>query len=112
MVRLRVAALCGALLGLVACSGPAIPPAEQYATITGTVVDASSNAPIAGATVTVNVVLTTTTAANGTFTITNIPNGPLECVASAPSYSQNTSWCSTPLSPGQKLSVTVPLTHT
>jgi len=111
MFALRVAVISGTLLALAACGSPAVPPAEQYATISGTVVDAATNAPISGATVTVNVVLTTSTAANGSFSITNIPNGPLECVASAPNYAQNTSWCAAPLAPGQKLSVTVPLTH-
>jgi len=112
MFALRVAVMSGTLLAFVGCGSPAVPPAEQYATITGTVVDSGTNSPISGASVTINVVLSATTAANGTFTITNIPNGPLECVASAPNYAQNTSWCTTPLSPGQKLSVTVPLTHT
>ena len=109
--RLRLATASAVLLMVVACQGPAVPPAEQYATISGTVVDASTNAPISGATVTINVVLSATTASNGTFAITNIPNGPLECIASATSYASNSSWCSAPLSPGQKMTVTIPLTH-
>jgi hypothetical protein len=110
MLRQRLV-LTSLLVALTACSAPSIPPAEQYATISGTVVDATTNAPIANASISVNVVLTATSAANGTFTVTNIPNGPLECVASAPNYAQNTSWCAAPLSPGQKVSVTIPLTH-
>jgi uncharacterized membrane protein len=112
MLAVRAVAFVTTLLALAACGPPAVPPAQQYATITGTVVDAVSNAPISGATVAVNVVLTTTTSSNGSFTISNIPNGPLECVASAANYAPNSSWCAAPLSPGQKLNVTVQLTHT
>ena len=99
------------LLLTAACGAPAVPPAQQYATVSGTVVDASSNAPIAGATVTINVVLTTTTAPNGSFSISNVPNGPFDCVASAPHYADNSSWCSAPLSPGEKRTVTIALTR-
>jgi hypothetical protein len=111
MSTIRLAAIAVSLSLLAACGGPSVPPAQQYATITGTVVDAATNAPISGAAVSVNVVLTATTTANGSFTITNIPNGPLECAATAPSYNENSSWCAAPLAPGQKLTVTIPLTH-
>ena len=112
MRGLRTLAAAAALLTIAACGAPAIPPAQQYATVSGTVVDASSNAPVSGATVTVNVVLTATTASNGTFSISNIPNGPFDCVASAPHYADNSSWCSSPLSPGERRTVTIALTHT
>ena len=101
------------LIMLAACSGPGVPTAQQYASISGIVLDAATNQPIAGATITVDVVNTTTTATNGTFTIGNLPNGAVECSASAPNYQSRNDWCGTPLSPGQNLTgVTIKLTHT
>ena len=112
MRGIRTLAASAALLVTAGCGAPAVPPAQQYATVSGTVVDASNNAPISGATVTVNVVLTATTASNGSFAISNVPNGPFDCVASAPHYADNSSWCSSPLSPGERRTVTISLTRT
>ena len=102
------------LLVLAGCAAPATPEAQKYASITGLVVDATTNAPIAGATITIDVVNSATTASNGSFTIGNLPNGAVECSASAPDYVTRTNdWCTTPLPPGQTLNVgTIKLTHT
>lgn len=114
MRALQYPVLLVCTLALAACGGPGVPQAQQYATISGTVVDAATNAPISGATVTVDVVNTATTGTNGAFSIGNLPNGPVECAASAPNYqTRSNDWCSAPLTPGQTLSgVVVRLTHT
>jgi len=113
---MRLARLCALFLWplvLSACAAPAVPQAQQYSSVSGTVVDATTNAPIAGATVTVDVVNSATTGTNGAFSIGNLPNGPVECSASAPDYvTRNKDWCSTPLPPGQNLNVgAIRLTH-
>ncbi len=78
-------ALLAAVVGLAACGGPAIPPAQNYATVTGRVYDADSNTPIAGAVVTGSVVLNATSASDGTYKITNFPIGPNELQVTPPS---------------------------
>ncbi len=101
------------LLVLAGCGGPGVPQAQQYSSVTGTVVDAATNAPISGATVTIDVVNTAQTSSTGAFTIGNLPNGPVECSASAPNYvTRNNDWCSAPLPPGQTVNVgAIKLTH-
>lgn len=89
MIRARFAILV-AVVGLAACGGPAIPPAQNYATITGRVYDADSNAPVAGAVVTGSVVLNATSAGDGTYKITNFPIGPNELQVTPPSGYQST----------------------
>jgi uncharacterized protein YfaP (DUF2135 family) len=76
--------LLAAVVGLAACGGPAIPPAQTYATITGRVYDADTKAPLAGVVVTGSVILTATTAADGTYKITNFPIGPNEVQVTPP----------------------------
>lgn len=83
MIRARFA-LLAMVVGLAACGGPAIPPAQPYATITGRVYDAATNEPIAGVTVTGSVILTATSASDGTYKIPNFPIGPNEVQVTAP----------------------------
>jgi uncharacterized protein YfaP (DUF2135 family) len=83
MKRARFA-LLAVIVGLAGCGGPAIPPAQNYATITGRVYDAATNAPVPGATVTGSVILTTTSAADGTYKIANFPIGPNEVQVTPP----------------------------
>jgi hypothetical protein len=87
---------------LTGCGPTAIPSAEQYASVSGIVRDSASGAPIAGATVTVNFVLPSTTGADGRYAIANIPNGPWSYAASAPNYQSVSSTNPPPLSPGEK----------
>jgi hypothetical protein len=96
IVTLSIAAV------LAGCGPSAVPPAEQYASVSGTVRDSASGAPIAGATVTINFVLSATTSGNGAYTITNVPNGPWSFFASAPNYQTVTSTNPPPLAPGEK----------
>ncbi len=83
MTRARFA-LLALIAGLAGCGGPAIPPAQNYATLVGRVYDADSNAPLAGVVVTGSVVLNATTAADGTYKITNFPVGPNELQIAPP----------------------------
>jgi hypothetical protein len=82
MRRARFALL--AVVALAACGGPAIPPAQNYATITGRVYDTATNAPVPGAVVTGSVILTSTSGSDGTYTITNFPIGPNEVQVTPP----------------------------
>ena len=69
--RFALAALCaGALLS--GC-GPQVPPVGNYATIQGTVTDATSGQPITGAIVTVSVIASNPTAANGFYKVYPVP---------------------------------------
>ena len=87
MSRLRVLVLVfSGLMVLGGCNSPAVPPQLNYATISGTVTDGTSGKPLPGATVTVGVVLSATTGADGTFAVINVPPGPFSAVVSAPGF--------------------------
>jgi len=98
---------------LAGCGGNGVPPAEQYATITGVVVDSTSNAPIAGATVCVNTVsCAAATDSSGRFSVGNLPNGPYDLTATAALYNPYSGPASSGnLSPSQTLTVTLALSH-
>jgi predicted small lipoprotein YifL len=83
MKRARFA-LVVALVGLAGCGGPAIPPAQNYATVTGLIYDADTKAPIPDVTVTGSVILTTTSGPDGKYKITNFPIGPNELQVTPP----------------------------
>jgi hypothetical protein len=82
MSGLRCAAALAVVVALAACT-PAIPPQQNYATISGVITDGTSGQPLAGATVTIDSVLSATTGSDGTFSIANIPVGPFTAVESA-----------------------------
>ncbi|MGB6985016.1 MAG: carboxypeptidase regulatory-like domain-containing protein [Candidatus Aquilonibacter sp.] len=71
---------------LAACDNGDLPPATQFTPLHGTVIDSVTNKPIAGATVIVDTVLTTTTDANGTFLIAKVPSGIVDYVVKANGY--------------------------
>jgi hypothetical protein len=105
--RFVVAAL---LVGLAGCGGPAIPPAQPYATLTGRVYDSASNAPVAGATITGSVILTTTSAEDGTYKIVNFPIGPNELQVTPPAgYSAVQSQYTISPQKGETLKIDIPL---
>lgn len=82
----RIIALVLATCMLAACKADELPPTEQYVTFKGVVLDSATSKPVANATVTVDTVLTTTTAADGTFSIANVPNGEIDYVVSVNGY--------------------------
>jgi len=87
-VRSRVGAAAVAafsLLGLVSCGG-GVPQQQNYATVYGTVYDGTTGQPLSGATVSVDSVLTATSASDGSFSIDNVPVGPFTAVEGAGGY--------------------------
>jgi hypothetical protein len=74
------------LLGTQACNNDALPPAAGFATVSGTVVDATTNAPVAGAVVTIDAILTATTDASGKFSIDKVPSGIADYAVQAKGY--------------------------
>jgi hypothetical protein len=74
------------LFGSSACNSDALPPAAGFATVSGVVVDAGTNNPIAGAIVTIDTVLTATTDASGKFTIEKVPSGIADYSVQAKGY--------------------------
>ena len=82
----RIIALVLATCMLAACKADELPPTEQYVTFKGVVLDSLTSKPVPNATVTVDTVLTTTTGADGTFSIANVPNGEIDYVVSINGY--------------------------
>jgi len=90
-----------------------IPPAGNYATVSGQVVDAVTGAAVAGASVVLNGgVLTAQTDANGNFRVTPVPTGDWDYVVTAAGY-VSTGLLSNPapLGPGEQRIIRVQLTH-
>ena len=83
-LRAMLAALA-LLVSVTACNDDQLPPAAGYSSMTGTVVD-STGKPVAGATVTVDTVLTATTDVSGKFSITNVPSGLTDYTVQATGY--------------------------
>lgn len=73
-------------LTLSACDNGDLPPASKFASVKGTVTDASTHAPVANATIIVDSVLTATTDAQGNFTIDKVPSGIIDFVVRAHGY--------------------------
>jgi hypothetical protein len=93
--------------------GTGIPPAGNYATVSGRVVDAATGAGIANAAVVVNGgVLSAQSDQNGNFRVTPVPTGDWDYVATAAGYA-STGLISNPapLSPGEQRVITISLTH-
>jgi TonB-dependent starch-binding outer membrane protein SusC len=87
MLRARSFVLGAVLVGLAGCGPSSIPPAANYATVTGTVVDGASGKPIPNAVVTVDVAIASKpTDASGAFRVTGVPNGDFSYAAAAPGY--------------------------
>ena len=78
-----------AAVALLAACAPAIPPQQNYATVSGVVTDGTTGQPLAGATVTVDSVLTATTGADGSFTIADVPVGPFSAIESANGFQEH-----------------------
>lgn len=99
------------LLSVSACNSDALPPASGFATVQGTVLDAISNKPVAGAVVTIDTVLTATTDASGKFSIDKVPSGIVDYTVQATGYQVVTS--SANVEPGKpfELDVTLATQH-
>jgi hypothetical protein len=91
---MKIARLLCALFALsafVACDDGSLPPGGTYATVTGTVLDSVTKAPIGGATVTVDTVLSVTTDASGKFSFKQVPSGDFDFAVQADGYKAYTS---------------------
>ena len=113
MNRLRFALLVLPLAVLSACGGPAVPPAANYPTIHGRAYDTATNQSVAGAVISVATILTATTAADGTYRITNIPIGQYSLVVQPPSgyTAPPQSRYTGSLAAGENVTIDIPLTH-
>jgi len=90
---------------LSACNDSDLPPATQFTPLSGTVTDSVTHQPIAGATVIVDTVLTTTTDANGKFTFAKVPSGIMDYVVRAKGYADITT--SVEMEPGKAFELNV-----
>ncbi len=90
------------------CNDDSLPPAAGFASVTGSVIDAGTNAPISGATVTIDTVLTATTDSAGHFSIEKVPSGIADYAVQAKGYQSVAS--STNIEPGKpfQLNLTLP----
>ena len=104
--RTAVAALV-LLAAATACNSDALPPAAGFTTVQGSVVDAISSKPIAGAVITIDTVLTATTDAGGKFSIDKVPSGLVDYTVQATGYTLVTS--STSVEPGKPFELDVTL---
>lgn len=109
MTRTRTILTVLALLTVAGCGPQSVPPALRYATLFGQVYDVSTRKPVSGATVIVNGVQSAISDASGQYKIPDLPNGPVDWYASAPSYTSAQS--SVTLTPGENRQLDIPMSH-
>lgn len=113
MKRARALGLLLAFAGVVAlaaCNDSALPPGGTYQSVSGVVLDAATNQPVAGATVTIDTILSQTTDSSGKFAFAKVPVGDIDyVVTTAGSYKEYTS--SAHLAPDKPLALTIALSH-
>ncbi|HTA54502.1 MAG TPA: carboxypeptidase-like regulatory domain-containing protein [Candidatus Acidoferrales bacterium] len=97
------------LLGVVGCNTDQLPPAAGYASVNGVVVDSATNAPIAGAIVTIDTVLTANTDASGKFTFDKVPSGIADYAVQAKGYQALAA--STNIEPGKPFQMNLTLSQ-
>ena len=85
LLRVGLAAFL-AVSAFAGCNSDSLPPAAGFATVQGTVLDRTSNQPVAGAIVTIDTVLTATTDASGAFKIEKVPSGIVDYTVQAQGY--------------------------
>ncbi|MBV8345450.1 MAG: carboxypeptidase regulatory-like domain-containing protein [Candidatus Eremiobacteraeota bacterium] len=90
-----------------ACNNDSLPPAAGYAPVTGTIFDSATNAPISGAVVTMDTVLTATTDAAGKFSFDKVPSGIADYSVQAKGY--QTLAASTNIEPGKPFALNLTL---
>lgn len=95
------------LLLATGCNSDSLPPAAGYAAVTGVIVDARTNSPIAGAVITIDTVLTATTDAAGKFSIAKVPSGIADYAVQAKGYQSLTS--TTNIEPGKPFQLNLTL---
>ena len=112
MKRFRaVLAAATLLVAASACNSDALPPAAGVTTVQGTVVDAATSKPVAGAIVTVDTVLTATTDASGHFSIDKVPSGIVDYTVQANGYQVVVSTANVEPGKPYELDVTLAISH-
>ena len=96
-----------AAVGLAACNNDDLPPAQQYATVQGTVVDSVTKQPVAGATVPIDTILAATSDASGKFKIDRVPIGIFDYTVQAQGH--KVAQASTTAEPGKAVELDVAL---
>lgn len=102
-----LAATALVVMGTQGCNADTLPPAAGYATVSGTVLDAATNTPIRGATVTMDTVLTATSDESGKFSIDKVPSGLADYAVAANGYKTVTS--SATIEPGKPFTLNLTL---
>jgi predicted small lipoprotein YifL len=111
MVVRRVVLIAFVAAALAGC-GQGLPPAGNYASVSGQVVDAASSAGIASATVSINGgVESAATDASGRFAIKTVPTGDWDYTVTAAGYRAQNVLNPPPLGPGETRTITITLTH-
>ncbi len=109
ILRLAGALALGVLI-LAGCNNDTLPPGARTASLRGVVIDDATQKPIAGATVSVETVMTASTDTAGTFKFDQVPSGDIDITVQAPGYQS----FSEPLSvtPGTTTSLNISLKKT
>lgn len=110
-MRARLFGALFVLLALVGCNDSALPPGGTYQSLSGVVLDAATNQPVAGATVTVDVLLHATTDAAGKFTFAQVPVGDVDYSVTMPDGHYKPFSSHAHLTPDKPLALTVSLSH-
>lgn len=98
------------LITTAGCNNDALPPAAGFASVSGIIVDAATNAPVAGAVITIDTVLTATTDAAGKFSIEKVPSGIADYAVQAKGYQTLAS--TTDIEPGKPFQLNLTLAQT
>jgi hypothetical protein len=102
-------AICTLVLAAVACNSDALPPGTQFSSLSGVIMDRTTNQPVAGALVTVDAVLTSTTDADGKFSIAQVPSGDVDYTVSAKGFAPFSGSART--EPGKPFTLNLQLDH-
>jgi hypothetical protein len=94
-------------VGIAGCNNDSLPPASGYAGVSGIVVDSATNAPVAGALITIDTILTATTDSAGKFSIDKVPSGIADYAVTAKGY--QTLAASANVEPGKPLALNLTL---
>jgi len=95
------------LLATTGCNDDSLPPASGFASVSGVIVDGKTNAPIAGAVVTIDTILTATTDAAGKYSIARVPSGIADYGVEAKGYQSLTSTAN--IEPGKPFALNLTL---
>lgn len=108
MKRVSLLPALFALIALAGCNDSSLPPGATYATVSGVVVDSATKAPVAGATVTLDTILTVTSDKDGKFS-QSVPSGDFDYSVTSDGYKSVTA--SGHVDPGKTLALTIELIH-